>query len=151
MKAALLQRCCWRTGTPGGRRDADREIRIWLINNNAAARTDFEPGIFSQHSFWFHSDRQDDEISRQARTALCDDDQTTAAARFDACQPVAQMELYTFRGEVVHQRHRHLRVERRHDLGQLLQHRDGSSRWIKFSTISKPMKPPPTTTAVLAL
>ena len=26
-----------------------------------------------------------------------------------------------------------------------------SSRWIRFSTISKPMNPPPTTTAVLAL
>ena len=56
-----------------------------------------------------HADGQDDEIGRQARTTLRYDDQAAAVARFDARQPVAQMELYALRGKVFHERHRHLR------------------------------------------
>ncbi len=65
-----------------------------------------------------HADGQNDEIGWQPGAALRNDDQAAAIALFDPRKPVAQMELHALRGQVLHERDRHLRIQRRHDLRQ---------------------------------
>ncbi len=94
------------------------------VNDNTATRPDFQAGDFSEHGFGPNAYRQDDEIGKQARSTLRNDNQAAAVALLDARQTVAQVELYALRSEMFRQRYRHLRIERRHQLGQFLQHRN---------------------------
>jgi hypothetical protein len=93
------------------------------------------------------ADGEDDEVGFHAFAAL-ERDADGVAVVLKAGDAVAQVQFHAVFLEILVQQLGHLKVQRRHDLVQRWIIVTSSPARCRFSAISRPMKPPPTTTAL---
>ncbi len=118
-----------------------------LVNTDAPALADLEPGRLRERGFRPHADGQNHDVRRMRLAGAREHFQRSVRHLSKAGHAVIEFESDAVLDQVAFDKPRHLRIERRHHLVQLFDERHLSPRWTRFSTISRPMNPPPTTTA----
>jgi hypothetical protein len=91
-----------------------------LIDADAAAPADLDPGHLRQRRLRTHADRQDHDVCRMSLAGAREDFQRTVLDRLEPGHPIIEFQSDAVLDHVAFDEARHLRIQRGHDLVELL-------------------------------
>ena len=118
-----------------------------VVDDDAAALADRQPGGPGEAELRPDADAHDHDVGRDRLAGLGEHLERRDRALAEAGHVLAQRQADAVAGHVELDVVGHLGVHRRHELGPRWTSVTSRPRRARFSAISSPMKPPPTTTA----